>query len=751
MKAIVLFICTIVSLNLLSAKSPLFYNDTIRHPSDNHGFSFPDLANTWDEALPMGNGLLGALIWQKNGKLRISIDRSDLWDKRPLEFYKDPRFTYDTITSLVKKGDIKTISDVIKYNEAPGPSKIPAGAIQFDISGFGKIKTVDLNIKTAISTIEWENGTKFLCFIHATRPIGWYKFYNLPSDVNPEVSTPDYAGKNAVGNTSWQAIKNLNYPDPVVKRSENSITYDQKCWDDFSFSVKTEWNKGPNVLEGKWSISTGDQKPNLSGDMAEDLKSHRRWWTEYWQKSSISIPDITIERQYYRDVYKFGAVARRGAPAISLQAVWTPDNDMIAPWFGDFHNDLNTQLSYWPAYSGNRLNEAMGFLEWHQNNIPEYKKYSRSYFKATGMNIPGISTIEGKPMGSWVQYSLSTTSAGWIAQHFYLHWRYSMDRKYLKSMGYPWLKDVALFFKDVSTIENGKRSISLSASPEIYDNSQRAWFSDITNFDLSIIRFTYKAAAEMAEVLGKNVEAQEWREQLETWPDLALGLDDELLLAPQHPLKESHRHHSHLMGIHPLGLIDIENGDRDKKIITASLKQLEELGTKKWVGYSFPWQATLNARNYDGNGAADALRIFANAFCLKNSFHINGDQTKSGYSTSTYRAFTLEGNFAFAAAVQEMLIQSHAGFINIFPAIPLNWEDVSFKNLRTEGAFLVSAKKVNGVLRQIVVKSEKGGFLKIRNTFNTENIDTNNKRVTIGEYIEIKMSPGEILELNSMN
>lgn len=98
----------------------------------------------------------------------------------------------------------------------------------------------------------------------------------------------------------------------------------------------------------------------------------------------------------------------------------------------------------------------------------------------------------------------------------------------------------------------------------------------------------------------------------------------------------------------------------------------------------------MKARAFDGEGAAQALKTFAECFCLKNTFHANGDQTQSGKSRFTYRPFTLEGNFAFAAGIQEMLLQSHTGVIRIFPAIPKEWKDVSFESLRAMGAFPVS-------------------------------------------------------------
>ena len=93
----------------------------------------------------------------------------------------------------------------------------------------------------------------------------------------------------------------------------------------------------------------------------------------------------------------------------------------------------------------------------------------------------------------------------------------------------------------------------------------------------------------------------------------------------------------------------------------------------------------MQARAFNGEEAAKALRTFAECFCLKNTFHANGDQSASGKSKFTYRPFTLEGNFAFAAGIHEMLLQSHTGVIRVFPAVPESWKNVSFNNLRAMG------------------------------------------------------------------
>ncbi|MCA1759730.1 MAG: hypothetical protein LC658_08155, partial [Bacteroidales bacterium] len=199
----------------------------------------------------------------------------------------------------------------------------------------------------------------------------------------------------------------------------------------------------------------------------------------------------------------------------------------------------------------------------------------------------------------------------------------------------------------------------------------------------------------------------------------------------------------HLMGFHPLGLVDFSKGAEDKEIIQNTLDNLEEVGPDFWTGYSYSWQANLYARAFEGEKAAEALRIFAECFTLKNSFHVNGDQCKAGYSKMTYKPFTLEGNFAFASAVQEMLIQSHTGVVKLFPAIPADWQDVSFSTLRTRGAFLVSATMENGQVNNVEITSEKGGEIVLENPFGDIEFSSDKEFEKNGKLISFNLAEGE--------
>jgi alpha-L-fucosidase 2 len=201
------------------------------------------------------------------------------------------------------------------------------------------------------------------------------------------------------------------------------------------------------------------------------------------------------------------------------------------------------------------------------------------------------------------------------------------------------------------------------------------------------------------------------------------------------------------MAIYPLALLDV-NKSADKTIIENSLRRIEEKGTMAWCGYSFSWMASLYARAYKADSAVKQLQVFASNFCSPNSFHLNGDQKGGQYSSFTYRPFTLEGNFAFAQGVHELLLQSRNGYIQVFPSVPGSWQDVSFENLRTEGAFLVSASKKAGEFAEVTIKAGKGGMVRIKLPFNAFQLSDRTKKHAVKEgIVEFNMARGEVIVL----
>jgi hypothetical protein len=692
----------------------------LAQPSAGHNLVFDHLPGRWDEGLPLGNGLLGSLVWEKEGRLRLALDRADLWDCRPMKGLVRPEFSYQWVAAQVAKGEYGIVQEYFDhpYDREAGPTKLPGGALEFE--NLGRPSRAELSIANGLATLQWADGQRFETFIHAQKNEGWFRATGFP-DLGGllKLLPPAYRPPE---NTDSELAR-LGYPQSEVLRRGNVLLFHQSGWGGFSYEVAVAFKKTrTGAWEGVWSVSSHfpqkiwveraekTVRRALARGFDRSLAASTKWWSGYWSKSSVSLPDPAIESQYYRDLYKFGCAARENGPMISLQAVWTADNGRLPPWKSDFHHDLNTQLSYWPAYTSNHLAEGLSFLRHLESNDAAHRNYTRQFFGTSGLAVPGVSTLLGEPMGGWIQYACSPTASAWLAQHFYLHWRYSQDRAWLRDHAWPWLSGVATHLAELSFLDkNGVRVLPLSSSPEIHDNSINAWFSNTwTNYDLALTRFVFEKTAELADEMHLPTEAEKWRRLSGELPELKVEPSGELMFAPGEPYRESHRHFSHAMAIHPLGLLDFEE-ENDRRTIVASLAQIEAIGPAAWCGYSYAWLASLRARARNGAGARDALRIFAEAFVSKNSFHLNGDQSGKGYSGFTYDPFTLEGNFTFAAGVQEMLLQSHHGVVRVFPAVPGDWERLSFKQLRAEGAFLVSAERG----RSVEVFAEKGGALNL--------------------------------------
>jgi len=379
---------------------------TIVAQSPSHDLHFNQLATVWDEGIPLGNGTVGALVWKKGQHLRFSLDRADIWDMRPMKGLHRDEFSYKWVQEQVAKNNYKIVQQYFDdpYDKEPAPSKIPAGALEFNL-GEAKVTAVHLSVREAVCEVRWENGTTLKTFVHATEPVGWFRFENISSVITPQLVAPPYEGKLTGGEINslvGDDLARLGYKQGKMQQHDNRITYLQEGWGGFTYEITVEWKRtGATTLEGVWSISSQHQGKKINPlssvvtkaaflrGYTNDYATHVNWWNNFWSKSSLHVPDSLLEKQWYLEQYKFGSAARRGAPPISLQAVWTADNGRIPPWKGDFHHDLNTQLSYWPAYSGNHLEEAMAYIDHLEANKANYKRYTKMYFGTDGLAVPG--------------------------------------------------------------------------------------------------------------------------------------------------------------------------------------------------------------------------------------------------------------------------------------------------------------------------------------------------------------------------
>ena len=222
---------------------------------------FNDLSTTWDEAVPLGNAMIGSLVWEKEGKLRFSLDRADLWDLRPVENLSKPEFSYQWVQEQVKNSNYKAVQEMfdVPYDQMPAPSKIPGAALEFDISSLGMVKNVRLDIASASCRVEWENGALLETFVHAGDQAGWFRFNKVPVGFLPVIIPPAYQKKMesiVESPVTGQDLQRLGYEQGELKTDGNTQVYRQTGWNGFEYEVAVAWETQNESLTGVWSISS---------------------------------------------------------------------------------------------------------------------------------------------------------------------------------------------------------------------------------------------------------------------------------------------------------------------------------------------------------------------------------------------------------------------------------------------------------------------------------------------------------------
>ena len=680
---------------------------------------------TWDEALPLGNGLMGGLLWGEGSTLRLSLDRGDLWDERPAKGLIWELFTYANLIEHVRAQDMDYVRrEFDRAYHDKHPTKIPAGRIEFDLGGGAILESFRLDLSAARGLTTMAGGGTIETFFSAAEHLALLR---VPGPA-PE----------AVRLMPPASLAQLGYEAPATGEAGPLQWFEQEAADGLRFVVAIGHRRaGEETLYAVTVTSTSDAADPLAlarsrivgalkAGFATKRAEHEAWWRTFWEASSLHVPDPHILQHYYLVRYFYGAASRRGAVPMPLQGVWTADSGSLPPWKGDYHNDLNTQMTYMGYQGAGHFDEGACYLDFLWDRLPRFRRFAREFYGTEGAAAPGVMTLAGEPLAGWVMYSLSPTMSAWSAHLFYLHWRYTMDDEFLRERAYPWCREVGECMEELLRPgEDGRLVLPLSSSPEIFDNSQRAWLEPNSNYDLMCLAMLFLSLGEMAEALDETAEAAEWTALAERLGSYHVREDGTLKLCANEDLPSSHRHLSNLMALHPFNLITADGGDRDRRMIDATLREWDRFGTQGWTGYSFSWMSALRARVGRAEEAVRFLDIYARAFILRNGFHVNGDQTRSGFSGFTYRPFTLEGNFLAMNAVHEMLLQSwsptpgrlDSEVIRIFPAVPWRWHTVSFEDLRTEGGHRVSAKRENNATTWLTLTAGRDGPLRIRDNF----------------------------------
>ena len=701
-----------------------------------HDMIWEKAAHRWLDGIPLANGYVGAMIWGHGNPLAITLDKYDCWELR------EPKpapasYNYTHLRKCVDSGDDHAIQKVfwkdIVDPEGPRPTRLPLPRLELQFADeaqefSARLRLLDATVEGAIGFADCR--AELNAFVHATRRLLVIHLVGEKTPAEVEITMAHLTKPPPDGSVSaWDTLTSWGYEKPERGR-RSGVDYlrllfpaggeyvvafcrEARAQGVDMFLTIVSHNDAHSPLE------EAVKAVKAAADEGYDSlhESHSAWWRNFWSASCLTIPDSKLENLYWVEMYKLGCSSRPDGLPITLQGLWTCDG-VMPPWSGDYHLDMNVQASYWPVYASNRLDMGKSLYETFFACLPRFERNCREFFGFDGASSGCAIAPDGSRVFGYPTTEFWPGNGAWLAHLYWLHWLYSRDERFLRERAVPFM---AAFMRTYMNLleeqSDGRLHLPLSNSPEYHEGSIKAWGTDST-CDLALIRWLGQSLLDADQRLGlAHPDAARWEDTLGRLADYPRNEEDGLMVCAQMPLAFSHRHHSHLMAVYPLGLISEEDEDWQSTLDT-TVSAWRRMGTGLWTGWSFPWASAIAARSGLPNMAWQVLDLYSRCFIAPNSLHVNGDHRSFGASSATYEPMTLEAGFCAAAAIMEMLLQSYSGLIRVFPAIPDHWHDAFFADLRAEGAFLVSSRMRNRHVEYVTVFSEVGGPCRVRNPWN---------------------------------
>ena len=716
-------------------------------------------ARNWNEALPIGNGRLGAMIYGNVYSERLQLNEETIWAGQPNNNANPEALEYlPKVRQLVWEGRYKEAQDMatahVQSKTNHGMPFQPFGDLYINFPGQG---TYD-NYYRELSLDSARAITRYSC-----DGVNYRREYlsSFSSDVVAVRLTADRGGMitfNAMLTSPHQDVVIQSIGDEIVLSGTTSNHEGLKGKVNFTGRV-TATVKGGRLTcrEGVLSVSGADEailylsiatnfkhydditgndtlksesilREALTKDYARMKQEHTNHYKRYFDRVRLDLgpdeyaaltTDLRVERfKEHNDAhlvetyFQFGrylliCTSQPGNQPPTLQGIW---NDKMFPnWDSKYTTNINCEMNYWPAEVTNLsdLNAPLFSLirdvseTGHQTAHIMYGAdgwvlhHNTDIWRVTG-------AIDKAPSGLW------PTGGAWMCQHLWEHWLYTGDQDFLKEV-YPIMTGAARFLNQIMVRhpQKGYWVVCPSLSPENQHPYQSTTAAGVT-MDNELIRDLFSHVIEASQILKEpSALTDSLRDKLAGLPPLQIGKWGQLQewLDDWDNPEDTHRHVSHLYGLYPSNQISPLSTPALAEAAKTSLIHRGDPST----GWSMGWKVCLWARLLDGN---HALKLIGDQLTL-----VRTEKKKGGTYSNLFDAhppFQIDGNFGCTAGIAEMLLQSHDGTVHLLPALPDAWSTGKVEGLKARGGFEVEMSWDGHELSKVGILAHQGGTIRIR-------------------------------------